>query len=287
MSPRLPPLESLRVFEASARQGSFTAAAGELGVTPAAVSLRVRDLEADLGVPLFTRAGPRVALTPAGAELARRIGGALQAVREAVEDCRGGPRLLRITAAPTIGARWLAPRLGRYAARPGAVPVQLDVSGDLRGAGEFDVSLRSGRGDWPGLRAVRLMAVEHAPLLAPALAARAQLERPEDLLQLPLLPADDWSRWFAAAGAPLARPTTGGVRYPSQDVLAEAALAGEGVALLSPTIFAPQLADGRLVQPFAEVLRGPDGFMAVCAETEARAPVLDFIAWLCAETAAA
>ena len=102
MSKRLPSLESLRFVEACVRHGNFTRAAAELGVTPTAVSLRIRDLEAELGADLFHRSGPRIAATEAGAALAGRIGEALEQIRLAVEAFRGGEsRALRVTSAPT------------------------------------------------------------------------------------------------------------------------------------------------------------------------------------------
>ncbi|HKZ73216.1 MAG TPA: LysR family transcriptional regulator, partial [Steroidobacteraceae bacterium] len=106
MSRRLPPLESLRFFEACARHSSFTRAATELGITPAAVSLRIRDLESDVGVRLFHRSGPKIELTGAGAALAGRMTEAMRQIRAAVEDCRGGADALRVTVAPTFATRW-------------------------------------------------------------------------------------------------------------------------------------------------------------------------------------
>ena len=137
MSKRLPSLESLRFVEACVRHGNFTRAAAELGVTPTAVSLRIRDLEAELGAELFHRSGPRITATEAGAALAGRIGEALEQIRLAVEAFRGGDHALRVTCAPTFGMRWLAPRLARYHALPDAVPIALDVAAELRLAPGF------------------------------------------------------------------------------------------------------------------------------------------------------
>src|SRR5687768_12436628 len=106
-------MESLRVFEASARHGNFTRAGKELGVTPTAVSLRIRELEAELGQNLFVRNGPRIALTDAGSRLAARMAEVMTITRSAAE-CRAAGVTLRITATPTFAAHWLAPRLAAY-----------------------------------------------------------------------------------------------------------------------------------------------------------------------------
>src|SRR5687767_2873553 len=120
MARRPPPLESLRVLEACVRHGSFTRAAAELAVTPAAVSLRVRELEAHLGVTLFQRSGPRLTGTPAATILAEGVRDGLDRIRDAVAAVQGTEAPLRVTTAPSFGARWLAPRLPRYHAIAGA-----------------------------------------------------------------------------------------------------------------------------------------------------------------------
>src|SRR4030095_1072133 len=125
MSKRLPSLESLRFVEACVRHGNFTRAAAELGVTPTAVSLRIRDLEAELGAKLFHRSGPRIAATKAGVAVARRIGEAVGLICSAVDEFGNTDQMLRVTAAPTFAMRWLTPRLARYHALAGAVPIKL------------------------------------------------------------------------------------------------------------------------------------------------------------------
>jgi LysR family glycine cleavage system transcriptional activator len=156
MPKRLPALDSLRFLEAGARHANFTRAAAELGVTPAAVSLRIRDLEAELGVVLFRRSGPTVTPTEAGSVLAARVAQALGLLRAAVEDCRGAAEPLRVTAVPTFAMRWLTPRLAANHALPDAVPIRLDVSAELRPADGFDIAIRTGPGDWPGFEATAL-----------------------------------------------------------------------------------------------------------------------------------
>ena len=282
----MPSLESLRVVEACVRHGNFTRAAAELGVTPTAVSLRIRDLEAELGAKLFHRSGPRIAATEAGVALAGRIGEALDQIRSAVETFRGEGSALRVTCVPTFGPRWLAPRLARYHALPDAVPVALDVTAELRRPEDFDIAVRTGLGGWRGFEATALFAVEATPMLSPALLAGRDLSSPADLASLPLLPYDDWPRWFAGAGVAPSALRLYADDYPTHELDAAAAMEGAGVALLSPILFAAPLREGKLIQPFPYVLRGPAQHFLLLKEGEARPAVLRFRDWLVAESGA-
>jgi LysR family glycine cleavage system transcriptional activator len=278
MPKRLPALDSLRFLEASVRHANFTRAAAELGVTPAAVSLRIRDLEAELGVTLFRRSGPAVTPTEAGTALAGHVARALGLLRAAVEECRGTAEPLRVTAVPTFAMRWLTPRLAAYHALPDAVPIRLDVSAELRPADGFDIAVRTGSGDWPGFEATVLMQVEATPMLSPALAAG--LSSPADLIALRLLPHDGWQRWFREAGVEAPALRFYADDYPTHELDAAAAIEGAAVALLSPRLFAPLLRDGKLVQPFPHVIRGPAAHHLLLRPGEARPAVLRFRDWL-------
>ncbi|MGO4724714.1 MULTISPECIES: LysR family transcriptional regulator [unclassified Inquilinus] len=280
MLKRLPALESLRFLEACVRHGSFTRAAAELGVTPAAVSLRIRDLEAELEVTLFRRSGPKVTPTEAGVALAGRMAQALSVIRSAVDNCRDTADPLCVTAVPTFAMRWLTPRLAGYHALPDAVPIRLDVSAELRPGERFDIAIRTGSGDWPGFDAVALMPVEATPMLSPALAATVGLSSPADLAALPLLPHDGWQRWFHEAGAEASGLRFYADDYPTHELDASAAIEGAGVALLSPRFFGPLLRDGKLVQPFPHIIRGPAAHHILLQPGEARPVVLRFRDWL-------
>ncbi|WP_395678255.1 LysR substrate-binding domain-containing protein [Inquilinus sp.] len=281
MPKRLPALDSLRFLEAGARHANFTRAADELGVTPAAVSLRIRDLEAELGVALFRRSGPAVTPTEAGAALAGRVAKALGLLRAAVEECRGTAEPLRVTAVPTFAMRWLTPRLAAYHASPDAVPIRLDVSAELRPAEGFDIAIRTGPGDWPGFEATALMPVDATAMLSPALAAG--LSSPADLAALRLLPHPGWPRWFREAGVEAPALRFYADDYPTHELDAAAAIEGAGVALLSPRLFAPLLRDGKLVQPFPHIIRGPAAHYLLLWPGEARPAVLHFRDWLADE----
>jgi LysR family glycine cleavage system transcriptional activator len=285
---RLPSLQALRIFEASARLGGFTRAATELGLSQSAVSLRMRDLQADLGVALFAATRPRLTLTEAGERLAERVAAGLEVIAEAVDEARRRQPPLRISVNPTFAARWLAPRLGEFTAGVAGSSVELDVGAELKPVGRLGVELaiRSGRGDWPGLEAVRLLPLERTPMMSPALLDDlGESPSVEALRRLPLLYSEHWMAWLEAAGCEASDLTLVPARFPTQDLLAEAAVNGAGVALLSPTLFGPQLARRQLVAPFDLVLSGPDAYFAVYRPGELSTQGRAFLGWLEAMTA--
>lgn len=276
-----PSLESLRILGECVRSGSFAAAARILFLTPAAVSLRIRTLEQDLGKPLFVRKGPRAIPTDDAIALAARIDRALGDIDLALEAFRHARPVLRITAPPSFASHWLAPRLERYQADNPGVGIELDVSTDLRSTSGFDIAVRTGAGLWPGWRSHPLFPVDLTPMLRPDLVARHRIVQPADLERLVLLPHPDWPLWLGEAGAPADhRFQFGAVDYPSHDLNASSALAGQGVALLPRSLFKPMLDDGRLAAPFDHALVDADWHFALLHEEEARQEPADFVTWL-------
>jgi LysR family glycine cleavage system transcriptional activator len=263
--------------------GSFAAAADRLSLTPAAVSLRIRGLEAELGQALFTRVGRRVVPTPAAVTLAREVRQALDGIGTALETFQAQSAPLRVTVPPTFASRWLAPRLSRYRAAGGGT-IELDISSDVRDPTAFDVAIRTGRGGWDGLAEYPVMPVDVTPMVAPGLLAARPLKAPEDLLDFDLLPHPDWGKWFARAE----RPMPAGLRFAPVDysifeLIANAAAGGLGVALLSPTLFRPLLDEGVLVAPLEPVLKGPDWYFVLLREGDQRPAPRSFRDWLCDE----
>lgn len=279
MTPPLP-LESLRVLAACVRHGNFSRAADELAITPTAVSQRMRALEAQLGVRLFTRHGPRLIVSERAAALAAGIEQGLALMRRAVDDCRCARPPLRVTCAPTFAACWLVPRLVAYQALPGADTIALDAGQGLSPPGSFDVAVRSGTAPWPGYRATRLLAEQGTPMLSPKLDGRRRRWTVDELLRLPLIPDPRWAAWLAAAGRPDARPDFVATRFPSYELEARAAVQGLGVALLSPRLFADLCERGELVAPFDTVVEGPDRYWLL---TPIDAGEPHFAQWLKAE----
>jgi LysR family glycine cleavage system transcriptional activator len=291
---RLPPLPAIRVFEAAARHLSFTRAAAELGMTQAAVSYQIRLLEDRIGAPLFLRLTRRVELTETGARLApavtealARLAGAFAAAR----DDTGG--LLSITTIHTFATNWLVPRLGRFQLAHPGIAVRLDTKEKLVDftRGDHDIGIRHGMGLWPGLAAHPLMPIEYTALCSPALRDRAGgIEDPRDLLRLPLFwDSGDgyWQRWFAAAGVVVPYGVSdGGMRLENQQMLGRAAQAGQGVALVNPTLFLDELVSGELIRPFPFTIREEGSYYLVYLESRRDVPkIAAFRDWLLAEIA--
>ena len=276
MPKSLPPLDSLRVLAACVRHRNFSRAASELCLTPSAVSLRVRKLEAQLGVTLFVRHGPQLAVTREGLLLAGKVDEAMSTIRAALDACKATTRALRVTCAPAFASRWLVPRLTAYHAGEDADPVALDVTDVLLAPGEFDVAIRSGTGPWPGFESIELLPELGTPMLSPRLAGNGAMT-PERLLDLPLIPDSRWPRWLALAGLPDAQPTFAPTRFASYELEAAAATKGAGVALLSPFLYADLVADGALVAPFDIAVEGPARYWALWREHVA---MPHFVRWL-------
>lgn len=281
---RLPPLAAVRAFEAAARLGSFTRAGGELGTTQAAVSYQIKLLEERVGTPLFLRVPRQVRLTDTGQRLSAAVSEAFDALRAAFasvdEDARG---VLTISAIPAFAANWLAPRIGSFQLRHPALAVRLSTTNHIVDFAreEVDIGLRAGLGSWAGLTAHPLFPLRFTPACSPGLLERfGPLRHPSDLLRMPLLTPTDpwWRRWFELAGVAAGeidlRP---GIGLDSQQIEGQAALAGQGVAMLTPSLWAADLEAGRLVQPFD--LIGDDGWSFWLVYPEVRRNVGKIRAW--------
>jgi LysR family transcriptional regulator of beta-lactamase len=248
------PLNALRAFEASARHLSFTRAAAELSVTQTAVSAQVKNLEQRLGVPLFRRLPRGLALTDEGLALLPMLSDSFARMGALLERFRGGRlhEVLTVAVVGTFAVGWLMPRLDAFRRSHPFVDLRLLTHNnrvDLAGEG-LDGAIRFGHGAWHGTEAEPLVDAPLSPMCAPALAAR--LHAPSDLARETLLRsyrADEWPRWFDAAGA--STPLLRGPVFDSSLAIAAAAAQGLGVGLLPAAMFAADLREGRLVQPFA------------------------------------
>jgi LysR family glycine cleavage system transcriptional activator len=250
----LPPMAAVRVFEAAARLGNFTRAGEELGMTQAAVSYQLKLLEARLGAPLFRRSGRGVVLTPLGERIAPLVTNAFDTLADAFAAVqRENDGVLTISTFNSLASNWLAARIGEFQIANPGIAVRLKIEegiADLN-AGDADVGIRGGARVAPGLAAHFLMRVPVAPLASPALLARYPAVRePGDVLRLPLLSPDDfwWQWWLKQAGGSLAGEAMRGIRLDSQILEGNAAVAGQGVAMLNPTLWRTQLDAGHLVQ---------------------------------------
>lgn len=247
------PLNALRAFEASARHLSFTRAAIELNVTQTAVSAQVKNLEARLGTPLFRRLPRGLALTDEGQALVPLLSQTFERLAAVLGQFdRGRLReVLTVAAVGTFAVGWLMPRLEAFQREHPFIDLRLLTNNnrvDLAGEG-LDYAIRFGDGAWHGTEAEALLEAPLSPVCAPLLARR--LRTPADLARESLLRsyrADEWARWFAAAGVPA--PLVRGPVFDSSLTMAAAAVQGIGVGLLPPAMVDAELRSGRLVQPF-------------------------------------
>ncbi|MGH6694778.1 LysR substrate-binding domain-containing protein [Sphingopyxis sp.] len=286
----LPPLTAVRAFEAAARLQSFTRAAEELSMTPAAISYQIKQLEARLGLTLFRRLPRKVILTAAGEQLAPSVAEAfklLQGAFSTVAERADGE--LAITALPTIASSWLVPRLGQFQKRQSDLHIRLDTSVPLvdLNLGAFDVSIRSGSGSWPTMDAHFLLPDSYTPLISPALAASTGgIRTPRDLQGRRLLGrASVWKDWFDQVGAAAVAPSTqAGMDFGIEHYDVTAAIAGEGIAMASPLLFAEEIKRGQLVQPFPQTVQPTDGYWLAYPSANARAAkIRAFTRWLLTE----
>jgi LysR family glycine cleavage system transcriptional activator len=288
---RLPPLPSVRVFEAAARHENFTLAAAELGMTQAAVSYQIRLLEERIGVPLFIRSKRRVTLSEAGRRMAPAVSDAFDRIAEGFADLVDDDEtVLSISTAQTFAANWLAARLGAFQVARPELAVRLQTSNDMVdfARDEVDAAIRMGEGPWPGLRHHFLFRLHFTPVCAPEFRDRHAIAAPQDLLRVPRLSPDDewWTAWLGLAGVTPPEERTPGIRLDSQATEGQATLAGHGVALMTPMFWKAELAAGRLVQLFPLVASDQRAHWLVYPEHKrSRAKVRLFRDWLLGEIA--
>ena len=299
---RLPPLTAVRAFEAAARHGNFTRAAEELGMTQAAVSYQMKLLEERLGAPVFARVGRGIVLTDLGRRIAPQVTGAFEALGDAFASARAeNDSLLTISAPRTFSTNWLAYRLGSFHVERAPLAVRLDVCDEMIdfGMSEIDVAIRCAPEPWPGLVSHFMMRMPLSLFASPAFLARFPKPRAiDDLAAMPRISLHDewWDLWRTSlTGAPLSHPddsragmTAGlGFGFGSQVLDGTAALAGHGIAILSPVMWQESIAAGALVQVHDHVAYYDRFFWLVYPEYKRNLPkVRAFREWLFAEVAA-
>jgi LysR family glycine cleavage system transcriptional activator len=263
MRRRIPSLSALRAFEAAARLRSFKQAAEELAVTATAVSHRIRALEEEIGCRLFVRKTRAVELTPEGRSLYSAVREGFDTIASGVERLRQRARpLVKLSTTPAFAAKWLVPRLAGFQARHPAIDVHVHASNrpvDLS-AGTIDIAIRYGQGRYHGMKTTLLLQDRFAPVASPTL----QVASTADLGRRPLihfdweqpLPVDlTWAAWARAARLPELN-TEAGIRYSDESHAIQAAVAGQGVALLSLVLIEQELKLGLLESPLEPVLDG-------------------------------
>lgn len=260
MARPLPPLNALRAFESAGRHLSFTKAAAELNVTPAAIGHQVKALEELLEVPLFRRLTRALRLTDAGQAALPTLSQGFDKLAQGVEQMRADREsgVLTISVSPSFGAMWLVPRLERFRSRHPDIEIRIDGT-DRRvdvARDDADVALRYGPGGYSGVRVDWLFGQVNTPVCSPALlSGEHPLRQPDDLRHHTLLHIDwkdaeaSWRMWLLAAGLHDIDPTRG-PRFSMENMAVQAALDGHGVALIGDMLVADELAAGRLVRPF-------------------------------------
>jgi LysR family transcriptional regulator, glycine cleavage system transcriptional activator len=294
----MPPLNALRAFEATARHLSFSKAAAELHVTPAALSHQVRGLEETLGRKLFHRRARSIALTEDAQLIYPGIHSAFQGMREALERLSDSRQdnVLVISATPGLTAKWLAPRLYRFLAKHPDIDPRISAS---TGYANFvsdgvDVGIRLSSGAHPELYVEKLCDEWLLPVCSPRLLKGSRrLASPQDLAHFPLIQVDlpgivpTWSDWLSMVGVE-GIDTTRGLRLNVADHALDAASEGAGVVLAYKLVAARYLMLGQLVVPFGPQLPVPGrAYHFVCPRGRERRPAIAaFSNWLREEIAA-
>ncbi len=290
MPDRLPPLTALRAFDAAARHMSFSAAADELNVTPAALSYQIKNLEEHLGAPLFRRFNRAVELTEAGRTLKPGVASAFTELQQSWSTLRRSldHSSLTVTAGPGFTSKWLAPRLFRFAqANP---DIDLRFSAALRmmdfTRDEVDCAIRFGLGDDEGMFSQDIFTDWMTPMLHPSL-ARDNMQ-PADLIDMPLIhdespgfvdPKPCWQAWFWVNG--INHNDTHGLRFSQGDHAIDLAQEAGGVVLGRASMAERALKDGRLIAPFPIALRTKAHYRFVCPQGhETRPNIARFLAWI-------
>lgn len=263
VSRRLPPLHSLRAFEAAARHLSVKKAAAELAVTPTAVSHHIRVLEDALGVKLFERHARHIELTAYGRDLYPALREGFDKFADAISRLKAGKRRTVVTLSATVAftARWLAPRVPAFHRDNPGMDLRLHASDepvDLR-SGIADAAIRYGRGEYEGYAAETLFEDAYAPVCSP----RLRLREPRDLAKHTMIHFEwrrrrrenaTWDRWLRAARVSELTPKSDLI-FTDESQAIQAGIAGHGVALLSLALVSDELARGTLVQPFGPTLQ--------------------------------
>ncbi|AZO72818.1 MAG: transcriptional regulator GcvA [Mesorhizobium sp.] len=302
MSRLLPGTRALRTFEAAARHLNFTRAADELGLTPAAVSHQIKEIEDQLDLVLFTRTSRTIRLTEAGNVLHEASVDALDLLGRAVSRARKmsrGTALLKITLDAQFATKWLMRRVDDFRRQRPGIELRFDITSKLREfeRDDVDVGIRFGAGKYPGLCADRLFENVIIPVCSPALLrAGPPLKEPRDLFRHTLAHIEwarqgitwpNWRMWMAAAGVDDFDDSRTIVFDTSTDVV-QAALDGIAVALADFAMVAKDLSEGRLIRPFELGIKVAPEFAYFLVYPEAMkddARIIAFRDWLLDEVA--
>jgi LysR family glycine cleavage system transcriptional activator len=270
---RLPPLNALRAFEASARQLSFTRAAEELFVTQAAISHQIKSLEEHLGIRLFMRKNRSLLLTEEGQTYFLDIKDIFNAINEATEKllARGAKGAITVSSQPSFAIQWLVPRLTAFNALHPDIDVRIKAvdQSDSSLTEDVDIAIYNGRGRWPNVHADKLHTEYLVPVCSPLLlSGKKPLNSINDVIVHTLLhdtSRRDWKRWFKETGVKGVNVNHGPI-FSHTSMVLQAAIHGQGIAMAHSVLAKPDIDSGRLICPFDEVLISKNAHYIVCRE---------------------
>ena len=295
----LPPLNSLRAFESAGRHLSFSRAADELNVTPGAISQQIRTLEEFLEIKLFKRRNRSIILTEAGQIFLPLLAEGFTSITEAVDVVRRSQRdePLTISAAPSFTSRWLIPRLCKFQALHPEIDVRIDASTRLVDFihEDIDVGIRFGTGEFEGLDPIYLFSFDLIAVCSPELMHEGKgISDLSDLRDHTLLHNEDmdagdswpdWAMWLATAGVD-GIDASRGIYFKQGEMIINAAIEGQGIALVGNVLAAGEIEAGRLVQLFETRLPVRLSFHLVTSRQKARSTkVSAFRTWILEESA--
>ena len=289
----IPSLNALIAFEAAATYRNFTRAGDDLGLTQSGISRQIAALEAQIGLKLFERIGPRLVLTNPGRAYVQAITPLLDGLEEATIDMVRGSRtrdLLKIGVQDSLGSQWLVRRMNTFLqGAPGVafnmVPLSKEVDFATDG---LDVAVLRGCGAWADAHAHRLFAEMVVVVAAPSLIPAGTTLDPSDYHRFPLIQnahrPDSWLRWMEAKGLER-RDNIAGPRFGQTNMVIEAAVSGMGLAVVPTVMIDEELANGTLHAALGPpVPSGLSYFVVYPLSLGVSKPVLDFRDWLLRET---
>ena len=285
----LPPLSTLRSFEAVARLGSVSRAAAELCITHSAVSQQLKLLENQLATPLFSKVGRKLQLSEAGRTYALKVRVTLAELADATRQLQQQTpqQELVLAVLPSFAQQWLLPRLPGFRQRFPHYRLTLHASLDIQplAYGQIDMGIRMGRGGWQGLQQERLLQEQLVVVAAPHFRGGRLPSSAEEIVACPIVhTVESWHGWCQQAQ--VAEPPPGALWINDSNLLLAAVLQGEGIALMRDSLVARHLADGRLCQLSPLTVPHPSALWLVWPQhPQLSRKQADFRDWLRAEIA--
>ena len=284
---RLPPLNALRAFDAVARNGSVKEAASELFVTPAAVSLQIKQLEAWGGTPLFTRRVREMQLNERGASFHQATTRHLRAIAQAAAQLKPSKAVVTVTTVPSFASLWLVPRLAQFTDQFADVEVRIDADPRLMdlSRSEFDLAVREGGGAYPGCVTQLLFTSNAVPVAVPSLARelRKNSGRWQSVRLLhESVYASQWAQWFDGRGI-AGVDATRGLHLSHTMLVLGAAKQAQGVALVPRFLVEDELAADTLALADDFELQVPIGYHLAWGKEQTLSPAAEaFRTWIIA-----